>query len=197
MTTERTLGAGLGNPEKEYGQTRHNIGFMVIDFLADKLSLTINRKKFDVEYGVLEREGEKLLFAKPMTYMNNSGYPLLKLARFFNAEESRIIVIHDDIDLIFGQIKIKTHGGHGGHKGVKSIIEAFSRDDFTRIRVGIGRPGDKNGVVDHVLGTFSKDETEKFDLLIKRAVEAATLVLEKGNSEAMNIFHGSWPEGIS
>lgn len=197
MAVERSLVAGLGNPGKTYARTRHNVGFMVIDHLAKDLSLTFDKKKFDVIYDVFEQQGEKLLFAKPMTYMNNSGFSLLKLARYFNAEEGRMIVVHDDIDLLFGQIKIKTHGGHGGHKGIRSIIEAFGRDDFTRIRVGIGHPGDKDGVVDHVLGSFSKDETEKLSLLIQRAGEAVRIVLEKGDSEAMNRFHGLWPEGIS
>lgn len=197
MATERNLVAGLGNPGKEYARTRHNIGFMVIDFLVDKLSLTIYKKKFDVEYNSNEAKGKKLLLAKPMTYMNNSGYPLLKLARYFDTENGRMIIVHDDIDLIFGQIKIKTHGGHGGHKGIQSIIEAFGRDDFTRIRVGIGHPGNKNDVVDHVLGTFSKDEEENLGPLIERAGEAAIIVLEKGDGEAMNLFHGSWPESIS
>ena len=196
MTAERSLVAGLGNPGKDYARTRHNVGFMVIDLLSKKLPLAIDKKKFDVEYGIGERQGEKLIFAKPMTYMNNSGYPLLKLAQYFNAEENRMIIIHDDIDLAFGQIKIKTQGGHGGHKGIKSIIEAFGRDDFTRIRIGIGHPGDKNDVVDHVLGTFSKDEAEKLGPLIERAGEAATIVLEKGSSMAMTMFHGSGPEGI-
>lgn len=197
MAAERSIVAGLGNPGKDYAQTRHNIGFMVIDLLADKLSLPIDKKKFEVEYNANGMQGEKLLLAKPMTYMNNSGYPLLKLARYFNAEDGRMIIVHDDIDLIFGQIKIKTHGGHGGHKGIKSIIEAFGRDDFTRIRVGIGHPGNKNGVVDHVLGTFSKDEAKNLGPLIERAGEAAIIVLEKGDGEAMNLFHGLWPEGIS
>jgi PTH1 family peptidyl-tRNA hydrolase len=166
---------------------------MVVDFLLEKLSLAIDKKKFDVEFCAAETQGEKLLFAKPMTYMNNSGYSLLKLARYFNAADDRMVVIHDDIDLAFGQIKVKIQGGHGGHNGIKSIIEAFGRNDFTRIRVGIGHPGNKNGVVDHVLGTFSKDEAEDLAPLIKRAGEAVIVVLEKGNREAMNLFHGSRP----
>lgn len=189
--------AGLGNPGKGYARTRHNIGFMVIDCLAERLSLAIDKKKFDVEYNTAEIEGEKILLAKPMTYMNNSGYPLLSLCRYHNMENGRMIIIHDDIDLVFGQIKIKTNGGHGGHNGIKSIIEVFGRNDFTRIRVGIGHPGDKNGVVDHVLGKFSKDETEALSPLIERAAEAAITVLKKGEGEAMKRFHGASPEGIS
>lgn len=197
MAVERNLVAGLGNPGKDYARTRHNIGFMIIDFLANKLSLAIDKKKFDVEYSAGEAQGKKLFLAKPMTYMNSSGYPLLRLVRYFNMEDGRMIIVHDDIDLIFGQIKIKTHGGHGGHKGIQSIIEAFGRDDFTRIRVGIGHPGNKDGVVDHVLGTFSKEEAENLDPLIERAGEAALIVLEKDDREAMNLFHGPWPESIS
>jgi PTH1 family peptidyl-tRNA hydrolase len=193
MAVERRLVAGLGNPGVDYARTRHNIGFMVIDRLVERLSLTIDKKKFDVEYNTVEIKGERLLFAKPMTYMNNSGFSLFKLARYFNTTDERMIVIHDDIDLAFGQIKIKSQGGHGGHNGIKSIIEAFGRNDFTRIRVGIGHPGNKNGVVDHVLGTFSKNETEELDPLIIRAVEAAIIILEKGNREAMNLFHGARP----
>lgn len=193
MAAERRLVAGLGNPGKDYARTRHNIGFMVIDFLAARRSLTIDKKKFEVAYNSTDIKGEKLLFAKPMTYMNNSGYSLLKLARYFNADDERMVVIHDDIDLAFGQIKIKTQGGHGGHNGIKSLIDAFGRNDFTRIRVGIGHPGNKNNVVDHVLGSFSQNEAGYLDQLIERTVEAAITVLEKGNREAMNLFHGSRP----
>ena len=197
MVVERRLVAGLGNPGKEYARTRHNIGFMVIDRLVEQLSLTIDKRKFDVDYSIAEIKGEKLFFAKPMTYMNNSGHPLFRLARYFNTADEHMIVIHDDIDLAFGQIKIKTQGGHGGHNGIKSIMEAFGRNDFTRIRVGIGHPGNKNGVVGHVLGTFSENEADNLDPLIKKAGEAAIIVLEKGNREAMNRFHGSRPEGIT
>lgn len=193
MAAERRLVAGLGNPGRDYAQTRHNIGFMVIDYLLEKLSLIIDKKKFDVEFCAAERQGEKLLFARPMTYMNNSGHSLLKLARYFNAADDRMLVIHDDIDLAFGQIKIKARGGHGGHNGIKSMIQAFGRDDFTRIRVGIGHPGDKTDVVGHVLGTFSKDEAENLAPLIQRSGEAAITILEKGPREAMNRFHGSRP----
>jgi PTH1 family peptidyl-tRNA hydrolase len=197
MAAARYLVAGLGNPGKDYARTRHNIGFMVIDYLASQMSVAIDKKKFDVEYSAAEIEGEKVLLAKPMTYMNNSGHPLLNLSRYFNMENGRTIIVHDDIDLAFGQIKIKTHGGHGGHNGIKSIIEVFGRDDFTRIRIGIGHPGDKNGVVGHVLGRFSKDETETLSPLIARAAEAVITIIQKGEGEAMSRFHGSLPEGIS
>ena len=197
METEPTLVAGLGNPGREYAQTRHNIGFMVIDSLSDRLSLPLNKKKFEVEYTAGTTRGKKLLLAKPMTYMNNSGYPLLKLAHYYNTENGGMIIIHDDIDLVFGQVKIKTRGGHGGHRGIQSIIEAFGKDEFTRIRVGIGHPGSKNEVVGHVLGRFSKEEAVQMPILIERVAEAAITILEKGESEAMNLFHGSWPEGIS
>jgi peptidyl-tRNA hydrolase, PTH1 family len=196
MAAERCLVAGLGNPGEEYARTRHNVGFMVIDYLAAQMSLAIDKKKFDVEYNAAEIEGEKVLLAKPMTYMNSSGYPLLNLSRYFNMENGRKIIVHDDIDLAFGQIKIKTHGGHGGHKGIKSIIEVFGRDDFTRIRVGIGHPGDKNGVVGHVLGKFSKDESETLGPLIARAAATVITIIAKGEGEAMNRFHGPSPEGI-
>lgn len=184
--------AGLGNPGEEYARTRHNVGFMVIDRLAEIFSLPLEKSKFNVQYNVGSVAGRRVFLAKPMAFMNNSGPPLANLARYFKIEDRHLLIIHDDIDLTFGQLKIKTNGGHGGHNGIASIIRAFGSKEFTRLRIGIDHPGEKEEVVGHVLGRFSTDERGILDQLIDRAGQAAETILTKGEREAMQKFHGNW-----
>ena len=189
MEADVYLVAGLGNPGENYARTRHNIGFMAIDRLAEQNSIVLGKKKFEAVYGLGQLAGKKIILAKPMSFMNNSGYPLVKLSQYYKIESRKMVIIHDDIDLAFETIKIKMKGGHAGHKGIRSTIDAFGDNVFTRIRVGIGHPGVKDGVVGHVLGKFSKEEFEHLDQLIDRAGETAQTVLEKGGNEAMALLH--------
>lgn len=189
--TELYLLAGLGNPGGAYKATRHNIGFMVIDWLADRFEFTADKTKGSSRYGMGEIEGKRIIAAKPLAFMNNSGPPLFHLAQYFKISSRKMLVVHDDIDLAFGKIKIKTKGGHGGHNGIKSIIDAFGTGDFTRLRIGIDHPGAREGVVGHVLGSFSAEEQEDLDRLIQHAGEAVTAILQSGAKAAMNSFHGS------
>ncbi|OQX61630.1 MAG: aminoacyl-tRNA hydrolase [Desulfococcus sp. 4484_241] len=182
--------AGLGNPGEEYRATRHNIGFMVIDHIADRFSLAIDRTKYDVNYGKGEISGKQVIAAKPLSFMNNSGPPLRRLAQYFRISCKKMLVVHDDIDLAYGRIKIKTKGGHGGHKGVKSIIDAFETDEFIRVRVGIDHPGSKEEVVDHVLSGFTDDERQQLDRLISRAGETVAQILQNGIEKAIGMIHG-------
>ncbi|MDY6904910.1 MAG: aminoacyl-tRNA hydrolase [Thermodesulfobacteriota bacterium] len=190
-TKDFYLLAGLGNPGTGYEQTRHNAGFMVIDRLAEKFDITLSKKKFDVSFGSGTIAGKAVILAKPMAFMNRSGPPLLRLANFYKISSRQMMVIHDDIDLAYGKIKIKTKGGHGGHKGIKSIVNAFGSNEFVRIRVGIDHPGAQDGVVDHVLGRFSESEKALLPQLIDRAGDAAVEVLERGAEVAMNRLHRS------
>ena len=181
--------AGLGNPGREYAHTRHNIGFMVVDRMAEKFDIPRCQKKFDNLFGAGEIKGVRVVLATPMAYMNRSGPPLMALARYFKINLDHVLVIHDDIDILFGNLKIKTKGGHGGHNGLKSIIDAAGGNDFPRIRVGIGRPDTHREVTDHVLGNFSEGETRQLDAVVACAAEAAQTIIEKGFTVSMNQFH--------
>ncbi len=180
---------GLGNPGKRYAKTRHNVGFMTVDAIGEAFNISIDKKKFDVAFGRGKIDGHDVIVAKPMAFMNRSGPPASQLANFFNISCEDIIVIHDDIDLTYERIKIKSKGGHGGHNGIKSLIGVFGNGDFDRIRVGIGRPEALNGVVGHVLGKFSCEEMKNLDQIVTRARDAAVTVIRKGIQEGMNIFN--------
>jgi PTH1 family peptidyl-tRNA hydrolase len=180
---------GLGNPGKRYGNTRHNAGFMVIDEIADAFSIPIDKKKFDVVFGRGKIDSHDVILAKPMAFMNKSGPPTLNLASYFSIPCEDLLVIHDDIDLTYERIKIKSKGGHAGHNGIRSLIDAFGNGDFDRIRIGIGRPQAQNGVSSHVLGKFSAVEAKNFDRIVKRARDAAVTVICSGVREGMDKFN--------
>jgi PTH1 family peptidyl-tRNA hydrolase len=180
---------GLGNPGSEYRDTRHNAGFMVLDELGQSFSITADKKKFDALYGRGSIEGTEAFLVKPMAYMNNSGPPVRRFADYFRISGEDMLIIHDDIDLAFGRLKIKEKGGHGGHKGVKSLMEAFGGGDFPRLRIGVGRSAEQSSVTDHVLGRYSVEELKSLDLIITRAGDAVVTILSKGVAEAMNRFN--------
>ncbi len=183
------LVAGLGNPGSTYLKTRHNVGFMILEALANHHSIPLSKQKFDCLFGRGSLTGFKAVLAEPLAYMNRSGPPLQKLSQYFDVPFSNLLVIHDDIDLDFGRLKIKTGGGHGGHNGIRSIMGAFGGGDFTRIRVGVGRPDSAAAVTGHVLGKFSKAESRPLEELIERAVDAVETILVDGTAVAMNRFH--------
>jgi len=181
--------AGLGNPGKNYARTRHNIGFLVVEAIASKSHLDIELSRFDSEYVKSKIKGRDVFLVKPLTYMNKSGYPIHKFASYYKVEMNDIIVVHDDMDLAFGKVKIVKNRGHGGHNGVRSIIEAFGRKDCIRVRVGVGHPGSGKGVTGHVLGKFSPEETKMLDQCVDVASDACLCILEKGVTSAMNLFN--------
>jgi len=148
---------GLGNPTKQYEQTRHNIGFMVIDKLAQDLGIVTFQKKFESEYALRVIDGEKILFVKPQTYMNNSGVSVRKWVDYYDIELSDIYVIHDELDLPFGTLRLKKGGSAGGHNGLKSIIAHLASQDFNRLRMGIGK-SPFGETIHHVLSNFSGAE---------------------------------------
>jgi len=187
MPVENTiLIAGLGNPGRRYGKTRHNAGFMVIDDLSRGFAIPLDREKHEIRFGRGIIEGMCVLLAKPMAFMNNSGPPIQRLARFFRIPVQNLLVIHDDIDLDYGRLKMIAKSSHGGHKGIRSLIAAFSTGDFPRLRVGVGRPVSKAETTGHVLGRFTPEEEQILGKIIARSREGVLLFLRKGLTEGMN-----------
>ena len=180
---------GLGNPGIQYENTRHNVGFMVIDKLAGDFGISVNKDKFDVRFGRGDIEDQAVTLAKPMAFMNRSGWPVQKLAAYFKIDSKDLIVIHDDIDLAFGRLKIKEKGGHGGHRGLKSIIRAVGEDAFVRLRIGVGRSETGSSVSNHVLGPFYDDESTLLDGILDRARDAVVTILTEGPRAGMNRFN--------
>ena len=190
MPQERMrLIVGLGNPGPQYENTRHNAGFMLVDKLAGEFGISVIKNKFDVRYGRGAIEDHKVMLAKPMAYMNRSGWPVQKLAAYFKINSKDLMVVHDDIDLAFGRLKIKEKGGHGGHKGLQSIMNAFGEDEFVRLRIGIGRSEEGGSVSDHVLGPFFGDEAKQLDSILTEARDAVVTILTEGSKVGMNRFN--------
>lgn len=181
--------AGLGNPGQKYARTRHNIGFMVIERLAEKYGISLTQKKFDTLFGVGKIEDIRVILSEPMAYMNRSGPPIMQLAKYYKLELDHILVIHDDIDILFGNLKIKAKGGHGGHNGLRSITGVAGGDEFPRIRIGIGRPDTHIDVTGHVLGKFAAEEIKQLYPVLNCAAEAAHTIITKGVTLSMNRFN--------
>ncbi len=181
--------AGLGNPGDRYLFTRHNLGFMVADRLALIHNLSFRRKKFDalLAEGVLS--GVPVILVKPHTFMNLSGTAIGPMVRFLKTDPADLVVIHDDLDLPFGTLRIKDGGGDGGHKGLQSIIEELGTDAFLRLRLGIGKPAIKDLVEAYVLEPFGKEEIEQLSILLERACSAVMEILAAGPHSAMNKFN--------
>jgi PTH1 family peptidyl-tRNA hydrolase len=181
---------GLGNPGATYRLTRHNVGFMVADRLSHTHGISLDKRKFKSIFGLGNVDGQRVIVAKTMTFMNKSGPSVRDLIHFFKMDVSDLLVIHDDIDLVFGKIKIKQKGGDGGHNGIRSLIEAFGSGEFTRTRIGIGRPATKQEVRGYVLDSFDAQQETVLDEIVTMAQDAVETLLVKGLSEAMNRFHG-------
>jgi PTH1 family peptidyl-tRNA hydrolase len=184
------LVVGLGNPGNEYRNTRHNTGFMVADKIALDFNISLNKKKFDSVFGRGFIENAEALLAKPMAFMNRSGPGVQKLAHYYRIQCKDMLVIHDDIDLAFGRLKIKEKGGHGGHNGVRSLMDAFGADDFIRLRIGVGRSAAGAGVTGHVLGRFSPEQSQTLARIISKARDAVVTVLGQGTKVGMDLFNG-------
>ncbi len=181
---------GLGNPGKKYEATRHNVGFMVIDYLADKLNFEFNKRK---EKGLVAEgfvNGEKVMLVKPQTYMNLSGICVSGLVNFYKLAVNDIIVIYDDLDLDVGRLRIRPSGSAGGHKGMKSIIEHLGTNEIVRIKVGIGK--DEKNTINHVLGIFTEEEWNIIKEVIPKAAEAAEKLLKEDIEKVMNIYNKNY-----
>ncbi|HQA59409.1 MAG: aminoacyl-tRNA hydrolase [Tepidanaerobacteraceae bacterium] len=182
--------AGLGNPGREYEDTRHNVGFTTLDLIAHSLDLKINKVKFKGLLGEGSHEGRKLLLLKPQTYMNLSGESVKDALNFYKIPPEKLIVIYDDMDLPLGRIRIRPEGSAGGHRGMESIIYQLASDKFPRVRIGIGRPEGERDAAGHVLGRFYGEEIDKIRAAIRAAAEAALMIVAEGVDRAMNKYNG-------
>ena len=177
---------GLGNPGRKYERTRHNAGFLALDELAGVLGVEITQEKHHALICRARMGPEEAILAKPQTYMNESGKAVAALLRSAYAEASDLIVLHDELDLTLGTVRVKTGGGHGGHNGLRSIIEQIGTADFVRVRIGIGRPGPGVDPADYVLSPFLAEERQAAPELMTRAAEAARAIVLEGPARAMN-----------
>ena len=182
--------AGLGNPDRQYEGTRHNAGFDVIDRIAEKYNIAVDTKRHRAYIGKGIIEGQKVILAKPQTYMNLSGESIRSLVDYYKVdEENELLVIYDDISLDVGQLRIRAKGSAGGHNGIKNIIAHLGTQIFPRIKVGVGEKPKGYDLADYVLGHFSKSEREMMDEGYANAVRAAELILSGQLNEAMNEFN--------
>tara|TARA_Y100001936_G_scaffold229260_1_gene251269 strand:+ start:38379 stop:38963 length:585 start_codon:yes stop_codon:yes gene_type:complete len=180
---------GLGNPGNKYEGTRHNIGFSFIDFFSKQTESTITESKFQSLIGSKNISEQKFILMKPQTYMNDSGEAVKEIKNFYKINPSQIIVIYDDLDLDVGQIKIKNTGSSGGHNGINSIINNIGSNEFTRIRIGIGKPKEKSMTNKYVLSKFSKDDQKIINDINDLAKEIIYSIVFKSISFAMNTFN--------
>ncbi|CQR72841.1 Peptidyl-tRNA hydrolase [Sporomusa ovata DSM 2662] len=179
---------GLGNPGQEYSATRHNTGFMAIDKLAGRWAVTAWRERYNA--AVAEYRGEEtVLLVKPQTFMNLSGRAIVPLAAFYKVPYEDIIVIYDDLDLPAGRLRLRLKGGSGGHRGIESLLFESGKDDFARIRIGIGRPPEGWETANYVLGRFSPEEASAMNQAISQAADAVECIIKEGFNKAMNKFN--------
>ena len=178
---------GLGNPEADYARTRHNMGFNVINKLAEKFDIQVNKAKFKALYGTGTINNEKVVLVKPQTYMNLSGQSVVEAMHFFKIKAEDIIVIYDDMDLDVGKIRLRPNGSSGGQKGMGNIIDLLKTQNIKRIRIGIGKS--PIPVVDYVLGKPTLEEKEEIDKAIVKACDALEEIVRNGFDKAMNKFN--------
>ena len=188
---------GLGNPGRNYASNRHNVGFICLSYFAKKYGILFDKKQGKARIGTGEVAGNRVVLAKPQTYMNLSGESVSRLIKNFNINPDDLLVIHDDLDLPLGKIRIRHGGSSGGHKGINSIANELGSQDFTRLRVGIGRPAENddtiesndNKIITYVLGDFTPDEKQVITHVIPRVVEAIYCLLTEGLTVAMNRYN--------
>ena len=180
---------GLGNPGREYKNNRHNVGFMVVDEIAKKLGIEFTRMQSNAMVTKGDYNGDKIILAKPYSYMNASGQPVRSLVRFYKIPFENLLVIFDDADLSFGTIRLRPEGSSSGQQGMNSIIQQLGSQEFNRLRVGIGRPPGKMRTPDYVLQDFKKDEVEELPMILDRASDAALAFVTEGIVPAMNSYN--------
>lgn len=179
---------GLGNPGDEYKNTRHNVGFDVIDLMASKYNVSVNRVKFKGVYGEINISSKKVILLKPSTYMNLSGECVQQASSFYKIPNENIIIIYDDISLDVGKLRIRSKGSAGGHNGIKSIISNLSSDIFPRIKIGVGQP--EKALIPYVLGRFAGADRILVEKTFEASIKAVETIISKGSAEAMNEYNG-------
>ncbi|MGF0117918.1 aminoacyl-tRNA hydrolase [Promicromonospora sp. Marseille-Q5078] len=197
MTDTPWLVIGLGNPGPKYAGNRHNVGQMVLDLLAERTGARFSRHAraqavvAETRLGVLPggRPGPRVVLAKPTTYMNTSGGPVAGLAKYYGVDPDQVVVVHDEVDIPFDTIKLKSGGGEGGHNGLRDITKALGTKDYVRVRVGVGRPPGRMDTADHVLKDFSATERKDLPILVDDAADAVEMVLVEGLLTAQGKFH--------
>lgn len=187
---ETFLIVGLGNPGAEYRLTRHNFGFMVLDALAEHWSLQLKKIKFNAVYVEDCFKGNKVVLAKPLTFMNESGRSVAPLMRYFKVPAEQMLVIHDDLDLPLGTLRIRPSGSSGGQRGIESITKLLGTQEFPRMRLGISRPPGQMDPKDYVLKNFLPNEEELKKIVLRQAIEAIECFIEDGLTTAMNRYNG-------
>ena len=188
--TAPTLVVGLGNPGPAYERTRHNVGFLVADSLAERVGGRFTaHKKSGADLLQARLDGRQVLIAKPRSFMNLSGRPVAALARFFSVPPTEVVVVHDELDLPFGEIRLKRGGGEGGHNGLRSVSGALTTKDYLRTRIGIGRPPGRQDPADFVLKPFSAAERKELPTVVEQAADAVELLLRVGLEMAQNRLH--------
>lgn len=180
---------GLGNPEPEYSRTRHNMGFDVINKLANKYQIDLTRSNFNAIFGSGIIEGEKVILVKPQTYMNLSGEAVKKYVDFYKIPLENVLVIYDDMDTEVGDIRVRAKGGAGSHNGMKSVVKELGSEDFPRIRVGIGRPEGEFDRIDYVIGSISDEDYLELQNAQEKATEAIVYYIKNDIDNAMNFFN--------
>ena len=184
------LVVGLGNPGQKYANTRHNMGFLTVDLLAEKQGVKLNKVKFKSAYNILTFAGAKCLVMKPQTYMNLSGEAVREAVQFYKIPADHVLVIYDDISLPVGKLRVRPTGSAGGHNGIKNIIAHLGTQDFPRVKIGVGAPeGGGAEMVDWVIGAPSQAERKVLVASFERAIEAAACIIENGCQKAMNDFN--------
>lgn len=189
--SETWLVVGLGNPGARYAGTRHNVGHFVVDELAARRRETFRAHKAGAHLVEtwIRPGGAKLIVAKPHSFMNLSGTPVAALCRLYGIAAERLIIVHDDIDIPFDSLKIKSGGGHGGHNGVRDVAAALATADFVRVRLGVGRPAGRQDSADWVLSPFSEAERETLPLVVSDAADAVEMVIDEGMLAAQQRYH--------
>jgi len=181
---------GLGNPGREYSQTRHNLGYQVVEALAGRWRIALSHRSLESRWGRGRLGEEAVILAQPTTYMNLSGRAVSRLLRYFKLSPGALVVVHDDLDVPPGRLKIVTRGGPGGHQGVLSVMAALDTEEFLRVKLGIGRPPLYLSPEDYVLSPFSPEEAEAIPDLVARAALAVETLITEGLAAAQNRFHG-------
>jgi peptidyl-tRNA hydrolase, PTH1 family len=186
---------GLGNPGREYRDTRHNVGFLVVDELARRHGIDWTAGPSQIAETLIGKRfgAEPMMLAKPLTYMNNSGDSVAGLVRYFNVADDELLVVVDEAALPFGKLRARARGSAGGHNGLKSIIERLGTTEFSRLRLGVGRGDGRRDLADHVLARFERSEQPELEALIARAADAAEMFAAEGISKVMNVFNPGAP----